>query len=421
MPGHTFAQKMLARKAGLDSVEIGQIVTVSPDHILTHDNTAAIIGTFGKMGVDKVFDPNVPIIVLDHVVPASSQVYAENHQAIRAFVKEEGLANFYDCGNGVCHTVLYEHGHARPGRLMLGSDSHTCTYGAFGALACGVGRTETAAVWATGELWLRVPESMRVSVDGPLPTGVYSKDVMLEIARIVRADGADYRCVEYVGSAIDDMPIDERVTLCNMSVEIGAKAGVCFVDETTRVYLEEHGVARDSYAECVSDDDAPYAERVDIDGTELAPKLACPHTVDNVCDVTDEVGKRVDQVFIGACTNGKLRDIEVAANILKGKKVATGTRLIVIPASREIYNQVIASGALGALSEAGAMIGVPGCGPCMGAHMGILAPGEVCVSTTNRNFKGRMGCPDAFVYLASPATAAATALAGEIADPRVFV
>ena len=416
--GQTFAQKILARKAGLASVEAGQIVTVSPDHILTHDNTAAIIDTFRKMGVAKVFNPAALAIFLDHVVPAADQVHATNHRKIRAFVKEQGIPNFFECGEGVCHTVLYENGLAVPGTLLLGSDSHTSTAGAFGVFGPGIGRTETAAVWATGALWLRVPESMRIEIKGALPRGVYSKDVSLEILRIVRADGADYRCVEYVGSAVDAMPMEERVTLTNMSVEMGAKAGVCFVDETARAYLEKHGVARGTYQEFVSDKDAPYAERVVIEAAALAPKLACPHNVDNVCDVTERAGVKVDQVFIGACTNGKLYDLEVAARILKGKKVAEGTRLIVIPASRRILMAALDSGAIATLVDAGAMIGVPGCGPCLGAHEGILAPGEVCVSTTNRNFKGRMGCPDAEIYLASPATAAATAMAGVITDPR---
>lgn len=421
MSGQTFAQKILARKAGLDSVEVGQIVTVRPDRIMTHDNTAAIIGTFRKFGVEKVFDPATPVIVLDHIVPASEQVYAENHQRIRAFVKEQGIPHFYDCGTGVCHPVLYEHGHARPGSLILASDSHTSTAGAFGAFAPGVGRTETAAVWATGEIWLRVPESMKILVNGPLAPGVYSKDAMLEILRVAGADGADYRCVEYVGSAIDAMPVEERITLTNMAVEIGAKAGVCFVDEKTEAFLADCGLAPDDCEVIVSDPDAEYVETLAIDGAALTPKLACPHKTDNVCDVTEKTDVRVDQVFIGACTNGKLHDLEQAARVLKGRKVAAGTRLIVIPASRRIYNAALRGGVLETLSEAGAMIGVPGCGPCMGAHMGILAPGEVCVATTNRNFKGRMGCPEAFIYLASPATAAATAVAGRIADPREFL
>ena len=418
MAGMTFAQKALAAKAGVDSVEIGQIVTVSPDHIFTHDNTAAIIDTFRKMGVERLADPDMLLIFLDHIVPASAQVYAENHQKIRAFVREQGIRHFYDCGEGVCHTVLYENGHARPGSLILGSDSHTSTAGAFGLFAPGVGRTETAAVWATGQLWLRVPETMRFVVDGPLPDGVYSKDLMLEMLRLVRADGADYRCVEYVGPGIDVMAMDERITLTNMAVEMGAKAGVCFVDETTRAFLEAHGLPRGSYEEMQSDPDAEFVEEIVIDAARLTPRLARPHKVDNVCDVSEEAGRPVDQVFIGACTNGKLHDIETAAAILKGRHVADGVRLIVIPASRQIMLDAMASGALPALVEAGAMVGTPGCGPCMGAHMGILAPGEVCVSTTNRNFKGRMGCRDAFIYLASPATAAATALTGCITDPR---
>ncbi len=418
MAGQSFAQKILAQKAGVSRVQVGEIVTVAPDHVMTHDNTAAIIGTFRKMGVEKLADPKMPLIFLDHIVPAAAQVYAENHYKIRAFVREQGIPHFYDCGNGVCHTVLYEHGHAVPGSLILGSDSHTSTAGAFGLLAPGIGRTEAAAVWATGQIWLRVPESMRFVVDGPLPPAVQAKDLILEILRLVRSDGADYRCVEFVGPAIDAMDMEERVTLTNMAAEMGAKAGVCFVDEHTRAFLENNGLPRDTYEEIRSDPDTEYVEEIAIDGRSLGPKLACPHKVDNVCDVEEYLGMRVHQVVIGACTNGKYHDLEIAAKILKGRRVANGVRLIVIPASRNILSKAIASGVLADLVDAGAMIGVPGCGPCLGAHMGILAPGEVCVSTTNRNFKGRMGCPDADIYLASPYTAAATAVAGRIADPR---
>ncbi|MCX7046131.1 MAG: 3-isopropylmalate dehydratase large subunit [Candidatus Sumerlaeota bacterium] len=420
MPAQTFAQKILARKAGLDSAPVGQIVSVTPDYILSHDNTAAIIETFRKMGVEKVFDRRALLVILDHVVPAASQVHAENHQKIRAFVEQQGIPNFFDCGVGVCHTVLYENGFAFPGALLLGSDSHTSTAGAFGAFAPGIGRTETAAVWATGKIWLRVPESMRITANGVLPVGVYSKDLMLEILRLIRADGADYRCVEYAGAAIDAMGIEERVTLTNMAAEIGAKAGVCFADDLTREYLEAHGAPPGSYSEVVSDPNAEYIERIEIDASRLAPKLACPHQTDNVCDVLERSGRKVNQVFIGACTNGKLYDLEVAARIMKGRKVARGVRMIVTPASRAIMTEALEKGFVQTLFEAGAMIGVPGCGPCLGAHGGVLAPGEVCVATTNRNFCGRMGCRDAEIYLASPATAAATAIKGTITDPREF-
>lgn len=417
--GQTFAQKILAQKAGLETVEHGQIVTVRPDKLLTHDNTAAIAKIFREIGVSKVARPEISVIVLDHVVPAATEGHARNHQQIRQFVREQGIKSFYDIGEGICHQVLPEKGHALPGYLIVGSDSHTTTHGAFGAFAAGIGRTEAAAVMATGEIWLMVPQSFRVKLEGKLPKGVYAKDVILYIIGELGADGADYRAVEFAGPAIEEMSVAGRMILCNMAAEMGAKIGVVEPDEKTRAWLK--GRSDVDYGEVLADQDAPYERVIEYDVSALLPRVAKPHTVDNVVPVTEVVGTRVDQALIGTCTNGRLEDLRVAAQILRGKKIAPTTRLLILPASREVLSAALADGIIADLITAGAVLLNPGCGPCLGAHEGVMAPGEVTISTANRNFKGRMGCKEAEIYLASPATVAASALAGEIVDPRGFL
>lgn len=417
--GQTFAQKILAQKAGLETVEHGQIVTVRPDKLLTHDNTAAIAKIFREIGVSKVARPEISVIVLDHVVPAATEGHARNHQQIRQFVREQGIKSFYDIGEGICHQVLPEKGHALPGYLIVGSDSHTTTHGAFGAFAAGIGRTEAAAVMATGEIWLMVPQSFRVKLEGKLPKGVYAKDVILYIIGELGADGADYRAVEFAGPAIEEMSVAGRMILCNMAAEMGAKIGVVEPDEKTRAWLK--GRSDVDYGEVLADQDAPYERVIEYDVSALLPRVAKPHTVDNVVPVTEVVGTRVDQALIGTCTNGRLEDLRVAAQILRGKKIAPTTRLLILPASREVLSAALADGIIADLITAGAVLLNPGCGPCLGAHEGAMAPGEVTISTANRNFKGRMGCKEAEIYLASPATVAASALAGEIVDPRGFL
>ncbi len=417
--GQTFAQKILAQKAGLETVEHGQIVTVRPDKLLTHDNTAAIAKIFREIGVSKVARPEISVIVLDHVVPAATEGHARNHQQIRQFVREQGIKSFYDIGEGICHQVLPEKGHALPGYLIVGSDSHTTTHGAFGAFAAGIGRTEAAAVMATGEIWLMVPQSFRVKLEGKLPKGVYAKDVILYIIGELGADGADYRAVEFAGPAIEEMSVASRMILCNMAAEMGAKIGVVEPDEKTRAWLK--GRSDVDYGEVLADQDAPYERVIEYDVSALLPRVAKPHTVDNVVPVTEVVGTRVDQALIGTCTNGRLEDLRVAAQILRGKKIAPTTRLLILPASREVLSAALADGTIADLITAGAVLLNPGCGPCLGAHEGVMAPGEVTISTANRNFKGRMGCKEAEIYLASPATVAASALAGEIVDPRGFL
>jgi 3-isopropylmalate/(R)-2-methylmalate dehydratase large subunit len=414
--GETFAQKALARKAGLDTVVPGQIVTVRPDKLLTHDNTADISNKFRRIGVDRVADPDINVIVLDHVVPAANETYAKNHQIIRDFVAEQGISAFYDVGEGICHQVLPEQGHAWPGALIVGSDSHTTTHGAFGAFSAGIGRTEAAAVMATGEIWLRVPESFRLIIEGQLPDRVMAKDVVLHIIGDLGADGADYCSVEFAGPVVRDMSVASRMVLTNMAAEMGAKNGVVEPDAKTRAWLK--GRVDYDYEEILADPDADYARVVRYDVSDLAPQIAEPHTVDNVVPVTEALGTKIDQALVGTCTDGRLEDLAAAAEIVRDKQVAPGVRMLVLPASREVLLQAIEQGIVADLVEAGATMLNPGCGPCLGAHQGCMAPGEATISTANRNFKGRMGSKEAFIYLASPATVAASALAGVITDPR---
>ena len=422
--GHTFAEKVLAQKAGLDAVQPGEIVTVQPDRLLTHDNTADIANKFRKIGVDRVADPTMNVIVLDHVAPAANETYAANHQAIRDFVASQGIPAFYDIGEGICHQVLPEQGHAWPGAVIVGSDSHTPTAGAFGAFAAGIGRTEAAAVMATGEIWLRVPETLRILVEGELPERVAPKDVILHIIGDLRADGATYCSVEFAGAAIDAMSVAGRMTLTNMAAEMGAKNAVIAPDATTYEWLADRVPGQDARAlryawEAIPPDaDAAYAQVLAYDVNDLAPQIAKPHTVDNVVSVTEVAGTRIDQALIGTCTNGRLEDLRAAADLLRGRHIAPDVRLLVLPASREVLLAAIEQGLIRDLVTAGATLLNPGCGPCLGAHEGCMAPGEATISTANRNFKGRMGSKDAAIYLGSPATVAASALTGVITDPR---
>jgi 3-isopropylmalate/(R)-2-methylmalate dehydratase large subunit len=419
MMGQTFAEKILARKAGLTQVEPGQIVTVQPDKLLTHDNTAAIAKIFREIGVEKVARPEASVIVLDHVVPAATEGHAKNHQQIRQFVAEQGIASFYDVGEGICHQVLPEKGHALPGYLIVGSDSHTPTHGAFGAFSAGIGRTEAAAVMATGEIWLMVPYSFRVVVEGRMPKGVYAKDLILHIIGDLGADGADYMSVEFSGPVIAEMSVAGRMVLCNMVAEMGAKAGSVAPDEKTLSWLS--GRTDEDLEPVLADPDAVYERTLEYDVNDLVPQVARPHTVDNVVPIDQVAGTRIDQAFIGTCTNGRLEDFQEAARILAGRRIAPHTRLLILPASREVLLAALAEGLVVDLVRAGAVVLNPGCGPCLGAHEGVMAPGEVTISTANRNFKGRMGCKEAEIYLASPATVAASALTGEITDPRQFL
>ena len=415
--GKTLTEKVLGRKAGKD-VQAGEVITVSPDYILSHDNSAAIIQEFRKLGVKKVKAPGKIVIVLDHIVPASEEKYAQNHKSIREFVAEQGIPNFFDINAGICHQVLPEQGFALPGKVIVGSDSHTPSYGALGAFATGIGRTETACTWATDEIWLRVPETMRIDLSGRFRAGVLAKDLSLKLIGDHGAEMANYKAVEFAGPAASDLSVGSRLTLANMSAEMGAKNGYFAPDAKTLEWLE--GRARGPFVVASSDPDARFESVLTYDLGVLEPQVACPHTVDNVKPVGAVAGKPVDQVLIGTCTNGRLEDLEAAAAIFKGRKVHSGVRVLVIPASWEVYREALKSGTLAVLVDAGCVILNSGCGPCLGAHQGILAAGEVCLSTSNRNFRGRMGHRDSEIYLASPATAAATAVAGKIADPRKF-
>ena len=415
--GKTLTEKILGRKAGKD-VQAGEVITVSPDYVLSHDNSAAIIQEFRKLGIKKVKAPGKIVIVLDHIVPASEEKYAQNHKTIREFVAEQGIPNFFDINAGICHQVLPEQGFALPGKVIVGSDSHTPSYGALGAFATGIGRTETACTWATDEIWLRVPETMRIDLSGRFRAGVFAKDLSLKLIGDHGAEMANYKAVEFAGSAAGDLSVGARLTLANMSAEMGAKNGYFAPDAKTLKWLE--GRARGPFVVASSDPDARFESVLTHDLGVLEPQVACPHTVDNVKPIGAVAGKPVNQVLIGTCTNGRLEDLEVAAAIFKGRKVHSGVRVLVIPASWEVYREALKSGALAVLIDAGCVILNSGCGPCLGAHEGIMAAGEVCLSTSNRNFQGRMGHRDSEIYLASPATAAATAVAGKIADPREF-
>ncbi|HNR67160.1 MAG TPA: 3-isopropylmalate dehydratase large subunit [bacterium] len=415
--GQTFAEKVLGRLAG-KRVTPGEIVQISPDYAMSHDNTAAIVKTWRQIGVKRVKHADRHVVILDHCVPAANEKFAQNHKEIREFVKEQGIRHFYDISRGICHQVLSEEGFALPGKLIVGSDSHTTTYGAFGAFSTGIGRSEMAAIMATGQIWLRTPETIKIEAKGKAPVGISAKDIILHIIGAIGADGALYKSVWFCGEAIDAMTIDSRMVLTNMAVEMGAKNGYMEPDDKTLAYLE--GRARAEFEPVRSDPDAEIEQHLQYDISDLPPQIACPHAVDNVCSVEKVAGKKIDQVFFGSCTNARLEDFAIVAKVLDGKKIHPSTRLIVIPASSQVLEQALQSGYIDILVRAGATLVNSGCGPCMGNHEGVLAPQEVTLSTSNRNFKGRFGCKDAEIYLCSPLTAAVSALTGEITDFRSF-
>lgn len=419
--GKTFAEKILAKNAGLAEVVPGQIVIVRPHHLLTHDNTAAIIEKI-ENELDKygVVNPELSIIVLDHVVPAANEKTAANHKKVRDFVEKHGIKNFFDAGEGICHQVTIEKGLAMPGTIIVGSDSHTCSYGSLGVFSTGIDRTEAASLMLTGETWLKVPQTIKITLKGKLKFPVTAKDLILQIIGDIKADGASYKAVEFHGD-IKNLTIEDRITIANMGVEMGAKAAVFPVDELAEEYLDGDGITRGSYEKSWADPDAEYIDELEYDLTQLEPVVAKPHTVDNLAKINEVEGIKIDQCLLGTCTNGRSGDIKIAANILKGKKIAGHVRFLVLPASRTVYKEAIKKGYIETLVDAGAMILPPGCGPCLGAHQGVLAPGEKCLSTANRNFKGRMGCKEAEIFLASPATVAVSGLYGKIVDPRKYV
>lgn len=416
--GKTLAEKILGKKAGKEVVP-GEIVEVEPDVAMSHDNTAAISKTFYKIGVDRVYDPDKHVIILDHCTPAANAKFAQNHKDIREFVKKQGIKNFYDINIGICHQVMHEKGHVWPGALIIGADSHTTSYGAFGAFSTGIGRSEMAVIMASGEIWLRVPETIKIWVEGEFPPGISSKDLMLKIAGNIKADGALYKAVEFCGPTIDKMSIASRFVLSNMAVEVGAKVGYMVPNQETIDYLRER--TKVPFELVSSDADANFEDTLKYNVSDLEPMIAKPHTVDNVVPVTMVKGTPIQQAFFGSCTNTRIEDFKVVASVLRGKKIHPNVRMLVFPASREIYLQVLKRGWIEDLIEAGAVIMNPGCGPCMGNHEGVPANGEVTISTSNRNFKGRMGNKDAEIYLASPRTVAVSALTGRIEDFREFI
>ena len=416
--GQTFAEKVLGRHSGKRQVKHGDIVEVTPQVALSHDNTAAIVGIFRRMGGKKVFNPQMHAIFLDHAAPAPTTKHAENHRIIRDFVREQGIPHFFDVGRGICHQVLVEEGLALPGEIVLGSDSHTPHAGVMGAFGAGIGRSEMASIWAVGTLWLRVPESLKIIVTGKMPDWVTPKDLALKIIGDLGADGALYLSVEWHGNAIADMSLSERATLTNMAAEMGAKNSYIPVDDKTLTYLSDR--ARHDFEPVLPDPDAAYLQILEIDAGSLEPMIACPHTVDNVKPLSEVAGTKVDQAFLGTCTNGRLEDLASAAEILRGRKLSPGTRMIVIPASSEILQEALRKGYVEDFINAGALVESPGCGPCMGNHLGVPAPSEVTISTANRNFQGRMGTKESEIYLASPAVTAASTVAGKITHPNAL-
>ncbi len=415
--GMTMTQKILAAHAGHEEVKAGQLIMANLDLVLGNDITAPVaITEFEKIGVDGVFDRGKVAIVPDHFTPNKDIQAAEQCKVVRSFAQEKQIENYFEIGEmGIEHALLPEKGLVVPGDVVIGADSHTCTYGALGAFSTGIGSTDMAAGMATGQTWFKVPAAMQFRLTGTLQEWVSGKDVILHIIGRIGVDGALYRSMEFVGEGVSQLSMDDRFTIANMAIEAGAKNGIFPVDEQTVAYVKEHSY-RD-YTVYEADPDADYDTCHTIDLSAIRPTVSFPHLPDNTRTI-DEVGDvTVDQVVIGSCTNGRIGDIRTAAAILKGRKVAKGVRLIVFPATQRIYLQALREGLVEALVEAGAAFSTPTCGPCLGGHMGILAKGERAVATTNRNFVGRMGHPESEVYLASPAVAAATAITGRITDP----
>lgn len=426
----TLPEKILALKSGSGSVSVGEVVDCNVDVAMAHEALAQLVKPFAEMGARKVWDPNRIVVPIDHWVPASSEASAKLHQSVRAFCKQYGLPHLYDVGRqGICHQVLAEEGFCMPGDLVVGTDSHTNMAGALGCFASGIGPTEMAAVFATGEIWMRVPPTIRMELSGELQPGVSSKDIVLSIIGRIGDDGARYQAVEFGGTAIDTMPMYQRFTLTNMTTEMGAKAGIIPADDQVVDYLRKSPLASgrgpeiETHAGLRPDAGASYARTVEIDCASLGPVVACPQSPDNVKSVREAAPdvQHVDQVFIGSCTNARFEDLKQVADIVRGHHVASGTRLVVFPASTPIYNRCLDEGIIKTIVDAGGIFNPASCGACFGGMGGVLASGEVCVSTSNRNYRGRMGAADSKSYLVSPATAAVTALTGKLTDPRDFL
>lgn len=425
--GMTVVEKILARAAGRDAVRAGDVVEPAVDLAMSHENAALVVNQFTEVfqgtGLEpKIWDPSRIAIIFDHRVPAESPKTASNQKKVREFVAKHGITRFHDVRGdegGICHQILPENGYVRPGSVVVGTDSHTTSHGALNAFAFGIGATEMASVWSLGvALNVEVPPTIKVVVNGAFAPSVGPKDLILHLVGLLTAEGANFRVIEFHGKTIEAMPTSGRLTLCNMTVEAGATSGIVPGDGETVRYLREVAGVADPITLVTPDADAVYERTIEIDAAKLAPQVACPHTVDNVKPVDAVLGTKVHQIVIGSCTNGRLDDIAAAASILRGKKVARGTRMLVFPASARIYQEAMEKGYVLDLMRAGAVVMNSGCGPCLGVHEGALGDGEVALSTTNRNFKGRMGNPKSEVYLCSPEVAAASAVTGVITDPR---
>lgn len=419
--GMTITEKILAAHAGKGFVEPGEIVYCKVDLALANDVTAPLaIKAFREMGAERVFDPTKVVLVPDHFTPNKDISSAEQCKIMRQFAKEQGIVHYYEVGRmGIEHALLPELGLVKPGDLVIGADSHTCTYGALGAFSTGVGSTDLAACWATGQIWLRVPESVKFVFYGSPQRWVGGKDLILFVIGQIGTEGARYQAMEFEGEAIRALPMDHRFTMANMAIEAGAKNGIIAPDEITLSYVKEKGVS--DYKVYSSDPDASYREIYEFDASKIEPLVACPPSPANVRPVRELSHVEIDQVVIGSCTNGRLQDLREAAQVLQGKKVAPWVRLIVIPATQRVYLQAVREGLIEIFVEAGAAVSTPTCGPCLGGHMGVLAEGERAIATTNRNFIGRMGHPRSEVYLSNPAVAAASAILGRIAHPEEVV
>jgi 3-isopropylmalate/(R)-2-methylmalate dehydratase large subunit len=425
--GQTMVQKILAKATGQTEVKVGDVVEPKVDLAMSHENGALVMNQFFEIfkGTEypvNVWDPSRIAIIFDHRVPAESKKTATNQKKIRGFIEEQGIPKFHDIRGdemGICHQILPEYGYVRPNYVVVGTDSHTTSHGALGAFSFGIGATEMAAVWTLGSaLNIQVPGTIKVVVTGEFQENVEPKDLILYLIGKISAQGANFKVIEFHGPTIEKMSTSGRLTICNMSVEAGATSGIVPPDAETERYLREVAGVTDELDMTLPDEDAEYEQVIEIDVSQLVPQVACPHTVDNVKPVDEIAGTKVEQVVIGSCTNGRLDDLKTAADILRGKKVARSTRMLVFPASGRIYKQAMEAGYLKDLMEAGAVIANPGCGPCLGIHQGALGDGESAISTTNRNFLGRMGNPNAYVYLSSPAVAAASAITGVITNPK---
>jgi len=416
--GYTVTEKIIMKNTEKSSIRAGDLVIVKADRVMVHDIFAPfVIDKFREMGFKEVWNSEKIVFVYDHLVPTSFIEDFRHHQIGDNFAAEQGIKAVHRM-DGVCHQLMPELGYVVPGQVTFGTDSHTTTYGAVGAFATGIGYTEMASVLGTGELWIKVPPTIKFNINGELPQGVFAKDIILRIIGDIGADGATYKAMEFGGETVKALSVAGRMTLCNMAVEAGAKVGVIEPDEKTFAFS---GVDSCDYSELSSDADACYEQVFEYDASTFKPVVACPSNVDNIKDVENMIGTTIDQGFIGSCTNGRLEDLEVAASILKGRKIASYTKLIVTPASRSIYVEAVKKGVIGTLVAAGSIVNPPGCGLCCGRSGGIVSDGERVIATNNRNFLGRMGGPKSEIFLASPATVAASMIEGEIVDPRKYL